>query len=149
MFLGVFVRFCAVLHVSSRFVRFVLFQLIGMLFCTVFCVFANCCMFLRTLSCFCMVFCVFLCFCALGALLGAPGTLFGRSWAFFGRSWGCIGPVLGALGRSWGTLGALLGRSWTYVGPILQKMCPKSGSYHFFGLQLGRQNGAKIIKNRC
>ena len=66
-----------------------------------------------------------------GASLGALERLLGRSWALLGRSW------------------ALLGRSWSHAGPILQKNIEKIKKKHFFGCQLGRQNGAKIMKNRC
>ena len=74
---------------------------------------------------------------------GCTGAALGRSWGALGRSWGVLGHSWGALGGSWGTLGTLLSRSWGHLGPILQKMCPKSGRYHFFGLQLGRRNGGQ------
>ena len=35
------------------------------------------------------------------------------------------------------------------IAILYAKKLEKSKRYHFFGLQLGRQNDTKIIKNRC
>ena len=67
---------------------------------------------------------------ALGARLGALGALLGLSW-------GALGTLLGPLGALLGALGTLLGVSWAQLGKNTQKN-------HFFCLQLGRQNEAKL-----
>ena len=121
-------------------------------FVYVLCVFAHFCAVLHDFSCFSVFLVVFV-------LLGRSWALVGHSWAFSGRSWPLLGRSWALLGRSWQLLGrswALSGRSWEALVAILslscknlQKTSKKSKKAPKFWTQLGRQNGAKIIKNRC
>ena len=110
------------------------------------CVSVICCLFLTVFVYFCARFCVFECFLCFftdfRAFLCSRAAL-GLLWDALRALLGAPGALLGTLEALLGALGALLGRSWGHVGPILQKMCPKSGGYHFLGLQLGSQNGGQ------
>ena len=141
---------------------FGLFLCVLLCFCVCFVCFVCFCTFLHILVRFCMVLPVFAYFfmffhdllCC--SMLFGSWDAFGRSWATPGALWAVLGSLLGlfrdGLGRSWallehswGALGTLSGPCWAYLAKNLEKIKKN----HFLGFQLGRQNEAKITKNRC